>query len=295
MIGSEGFILIDKKSGLSKEFGAESEIRISTFDSRKRARYYIKKRADNNLLREFNKDMGGFIFAVFEMSKEFNRHAEVLTQADLSRLIVLGTYLNYNGVLIFDNARLVKKSNMNEILGLGKSAYTEFYTKLISLGILMVVEDKLYINRGYLFKGEIGRHRSTAVDKQYTRVYIDTVRALYNQTPSRSHKLLGMLFRLIPYINKEWNIVSHNPNETLLEAVKPMTLGELTTTLGYDSDNASKLKRDMLSITTKNGYRAVAFVQAEQDTRKMKIFVNPQVIYGGNDINKVCMLEKFCG
>ena len=169
-MGEYRIVVTNMETGVSKEYG--SDVQISTQESRERAKRHIKKRADDCLLRTFNKNMGGFIFAVFEMGKEFNRHKEVLTQADLIRLIVLGTYVNYGGVLLFDNARLVKKSNMNEILGLGKSAYTEFYNKLISVGILMVMEDKLYINRGYFFKGELGRHRNTAADKQYTRLTI---------------------------------------------------------------------------------------------------------------------------
>jgi hypothetical protein len=96
-----------------------------------------------------------------------------------------------------------------------------------------------------------------------------------------------MLFRIIPYLNNEWNIVCHNPAEVIADDVQPMTLGELSEKLGYSASHVDKLKRDLCSIKTNDGKKVIGFTDFGEDKRTFKIIINPKVIFRGTDFNNV--------
>ena len=60
-------------------------------------------------------------------------------------------------------------------------------------------------------------------------------------TPQSKHTNLGYIFKLIPYVNCEYNIICHNPLEKDLDLIEPMTVGEFCEAIGYDKTNASRL------------------------------------------------------
>ncbi len=119
---------------------------------------------------------------------------------------------------------------------------------------------------------------------------MDTVRELYKITPTASHKVLGILFRVIPFLNIEYNLVCHNPAENIIDDVMPMTLAELAKRLGYSAESAGRLKKELQSIKTSDGKQVVSFDNFGEDKRKYKIIVNPKVIYGGSNYQKVEVL-----
>lgn len=280
------FTLINNSTGEYKEFTEKDGLRYSTEPSRKKINKYYDRKRSNAMFRAYNSDLGGFIFAVYEMGKEFNKHEEVLAQADLTRLIFIGTYTNFDGVLMENQKTVMSKKKLQELTGLSRNKFTEFYNKLLQLGILLEQEGRILMNEAYFFKGNIKDHEAS-VEDSCTRIYIETVKDLYNSTSTNAHKVLGILFRVIPYLNIEYNVVCHNPAERIADYVKPMTLGELAERLGYSSQNIGKFKRDLQGIKTKDGKQVIVFASCNEDKRTFKVVVNPKVIYGGNDFEKV--------
>ncbi len=84
---------------------------------------------------------------------------------------------------------------------------------------------------------------------------------------------------VLPYLNLTTNIISHNPDEIVIDKIKPMTLMELSNVLGYS--DYTKLKKSLYSIKIDNSY-VFGFVFHENDKRTMKIVVNPRVVFAGN-------------
>lgn len=90
---------------------------------------------------------------------------------------------------------------------------------------------------------------------------------------------LSLIYAVLPFVNKNFNIIAHNPDEQDPNYVKPMRLGELADKLGYAK--VSALKTALKSIRYE-GKAVFQFVEDDADNRKRKIIVNPSVIYGSN-------------
>ena len=250
--------LINLETGAVKEYTDEDGLRCSTKSSRAKGRKYFENIQKEDLFSLHNKELGGFIFTIYEIGKEFNKHDEVLTQSDLTRLVFISTYANFDGVLMETQKTVMRKKKLQELTALSRSRFQELYSKLLKLEILLEQDGRILMNEAYFFKGPIKDH-DVGIADSCTRIYINTVRDLYSCTPTKSHKVLGVLFRMIPFLNIEFNIICHNPAERIADEVKPMVLGELADKLGYSCESVGKLKKELQSIKTKEGMQVVSF------------------------------------
>lgn len=284
--------ITNHKTGQKVDYTYDDKVKISTKESREKSKKHLQKDKIRYLTKLQNDELGGFIFVIFEYCKGLTINEE-LTQSDLSRLFMLATFTGYDGVLMFDNATAINKTNMNKIINISESKFLEFYYKLKKLDIL-IEESKtiLKLNKNYFFKGEIKKHKDYIQKNDYTRIYIKVIRDLYNKISARSHKQLGILFMLIPYINREWNILCENPNEPNINLITPLTLGKMMELLNYDIKNSTRIKNELLRIKTKDMQNIIAFVQTDTDFRENKILINPNVIYGGLEDNRADLLRK---
>ncbi len=163
--------LIDLETGEVRDFDEQDGFRYSTSESRKRVNSYYSAKRSNSSFRDYNKELGGFIFAVYEMSKEFNRHEDILSQADLTRLIFIATYTNFDGVLMETQKTAMSKKILQSITGLSRNKFGEFYSKCLKLGILKEHEGKILINQEYAFRGSLLSYKTDS-ESNFMRVYI---------------------------------------------------------------------------------------------------------------------------
>lgn len=254
-------------------------------EQRQAIKQAYKRKEELTQLEQYNQSLGGFIFAIYEYSKEINKHEEILIQSDLTRLVLLATYINYEGYLTYDNGNNITKKNMNNILSLSRSKFIKFYNKMTSLNIIKEVGGKVQIDKEYFYKGDIKKIKNVLKeDKTYTRIYINTFRELYNSCTTRQHKVLGLVYRIIPYINYEWNIICHNPKEGDWKKSNMMNLGELADILGYN--NATELKRGLMKFKVRE-QKVFGFFNTQKDTRTDQIVISPYVIYQGNNFERL--------
>lgn len=237
-------------------------------------------------LDQHHEENGGFVSAFYEQQKPMVEQLPTLTQSDYARLIYISTYTGYPergnvfGYLRYDNQYYIDKNGLFKLLDMSMNKFNEFYKKVTELKILEETDDgKIIMNPFYFYRGDYKEIDDIIANRQHIRMYRKTIRELYRQCPKRQIKRLGLIYAVLPYINPNFNIIAHNPDEKDVNFLKPMRLGELADKLGYA--NADTLKRALRSIRF-DRKPVFQFIEDEPDNRKRKIIVNPSVVFGGN-------------
>lgn len=245
--------------------------------------------------------LGGFVNMIYTKNELlFNRIN--IDKANISRIIYLATYIDYNnrkeGLLIyqaknkegqFQETKEMSRADIRNVLGLTDSTFKRFLKNVKDNNLLFEVDGKFYINTEYFNKGEMSRIED---NKSYCRLFINTIRDLYEGTKSTKHKVLASVFQLIPYIHYEHNIVCHNPNETT-ENPRAITLVELCEMFGVSYENRSKLAKQLYEFKVnikEEEYHLFTYVilNAQYDY----FLVNPLVIYSGNNLESIKRTAK---
>lgn len=256
----------------------------------------------NNEFKALCSDLGGFINMIYTKNELlFNRIN--IDKANISRIIYLATYIDYNnrkeGLLIyqpknedgqFQQNKEMSRADIRNVLGLTDSTFKRFLKDVKDNNLLFEVDGKFYINTEYFNKGDMPKKMKD--DKSYCRLFINTIRNLYEGTKSTKHKVLSNVFQLIPYVHYEHNIVCHNPNEPT-ENPKAITLAELCEMFGVAYENRSKLAKQLyeFKVTIKEeDYHLFSYVilNAQYDY----FVVNPLVIYCGNNLESMVRTSK---
>ena len=212
----------------------------------------------------------------------------------ISRIIYLSTYLSYNskeeGLLVIHQEGKkdvpMTRQMMQKKLKLKDATFENFLSDVRKSELLFSVGDKYYINPQYISKGECKFN-----NKEYTRIYIDKVRYLYEYSKVSQHKQLSYVFQLIPYLHYQLNVVCHNPNETDKMKIKRMTLTEICDLLNVSVSYKSTLKKNLLRFHVDiYGYKYYLFsyVTVEVlDGKKDFFAVNPSVLWRGDNVDEI--------
>ena len=250
-----------------------------------------EKEAERNLRRQSRNKLGNFYFAQSEKAC-FDVSPQTIT-----RLIYLGTYLKYETRQLFKTQREpMKKSDLPEILNLSKESIYIFWIATEGKYIREDANKNLFLSE-HFYRGNLKEYlRSSGKYKSFQQIYIDAVRKLYRETPITKHNSLGYIFKMLPYINWEYNILCWNPSETELEKIDLMNLDELCKLVGYDKSQRSRLMRAFDSLNLEccgKKQRFCTFVSGDYRSGTVRIFVNPHILYRGNSWEQVELLGLF--
>lgn len=265
------------------------QLSISPKRTEKQLRYINEK----DELRRYQNKLGGFINVMFVNNELlFN---DILNPQDTFRFIFLSTHLDYNTNLLVKRGLCNEKIPMtkNDIyfkMKLSKRTFEYFWANLLENECIYEVENKVYINPKYFTKGKQEKDVG-----QFSRIYIDTIRTLYEGSNSRSHRNLGYIMKLLPKMNYKTNFIVHNPNEDNILNLQPYTLNEICIDLNMSTDKSNMRKF----------YKALNETNVKMDNKEYKIFskisvddkydfylINPLIAYKGkymSDVHK--MLE----
>lgn len=225
-------------------------------------------------------DNGHFVFAFFESCKTMSEQYPSLTQADLARLMFVGTYTGYrNGRLQHDNGRVIDKKSLETLVGLSRNKFNEFYKKLISEDILQESDGELFVNPSVFYRGPIKESGYQLDEYRHTRLFRKTVRELYEMYKGRKTAQLAVIYAVLPFLNFNTNVVCFNPKESNEDELRPMNLENLAALLGYKDTH--KLKRALDSVKIDN-QRVFWLPQYVNDKRQKRIVVNPRVVFAGS-------------
>ena len=185
----------------------------------------------------------------------------------------------------------MKRADLEIVLQISKAQTYRFWNEVKEKYIHEDEHGQLHMRKEFFTRGKL------SLGGSFQQVYSESVRKLYCETETRKHKYLGYVFQLLPFINVEYNLLCHNPYESNLEAVEPMTIGELCAAIGYSTENRARLIDAYSAITfpVEDGRECFcAFVTTGSKQSETKIFVNPRVLYHGKNAEQVQLLGKFC-
>lgn len=226
-----------------------------------------------------SKKHGGFTFLRIE-----NALTEI-NPATVGRLAYLSTYMEYgNQLLMRSKNRPMLKNDLPEVLLISRDTANKFYNESKNAGL---IEDRgsegLYMNEVFF--------RDQTTDKNQIRLYRKTIQQLYKKTFPKYIKNFGYVVQLVSYINKEWNIISHNPLEKDSNKVQIMTMKELCEVIDYDYSHISRLNEALFGLAFDwNGRKQALCASIEFTTEEGKqkgLIVNPHLVFAGTDFKKV--------
>jgi len=214
-------------------------------------------------IQKWNDKNGGFIFSLFRYNKCLFNDINIL-QEDIFKLFYISTYLKY------DNYLTINRKDMRDLLGMSRERFDKFFNKMINLHILIKEDKLLKINNLFLSKGALEKKIKQYND--FTRVYIDSIRFLYENNHIRKHSQIGALFKLIPYMHRENNILCFNQIDDISE-INIILTKDIIDILCYH--RSSSIKRTFSDIEFINNEPIIK-------VSDVGIIINPRVFYGGN-------------
>lgn len=242
----------------------------------------------------YNKSNGGHIHMCYVKNELLFNKLDI-DRANISRLIYLATYIDYNdrqrNLLVNSthenqSKEHMSRADMKRVLGLGDTAFKNFLSDMKGNNLIYEADKKFYINTDFFEKG-----KSNFQNKEYTRIYIDTTRFLYENTTSRQHKQLSYAFQLIPLLHYETNTICYNPSEVDRMKLEYMGLKNICEFLQISTEKKSmnKFENDLYKLQVKVGnnmYYMFRRVIVKGANGKFDYFVmNPAVIWKGRDVS----------
>jgi hypothetical protein len=238
-------------------------------------------------MRLWRKAGGGFYFVATDGATD-GRYE--VAQATMARLVYLATYLGYDGRLYTTERTPMVRKDLQAVLGLSRAQTYRFWGEVSSLYVFED-EDGLRMGNQWFCRGKL------SPGGRYQQFYRRAVRQLYHATPVSRHGRLGCVFQILPLLNIEYNIVCHNPMETCLDKVKPLTLDEFCVAVGSDPAHRSRIYSEYKTIKFSVGgdeERFCSFITDGGDLDTAQVVVNPHVLYHGRHPQQVEMIGKFC-
>ena len=236
---------------------------------------------------------GKWVFLLYNIDVALDYGIE---PANLTKLIYLSTFMFYNNRLLYNNRIPITKKNLQNVLGIGKTAYYKFANEVFDKGLL-IEDDKgrLSLNKEIFFRGymrDVQKYlNENQLDKDIIKLYYNSIREIYTKSKVTEHGKLSYLFQMIPYINIEFNILCHNPFETNFDLIDPMIMEDYCEIIGYSVNNVFRLKNSLKSISIGDTY-AFNFVDNGEG---LFCCVNPCVFYAGcgDNLDKCESFGKF--
>lgn len=236
---------------------------------------------------QMNSRQSQFIWMLFHYGNELLPN---VSKASLVRLIFIATFLHKDIVAQGNKLTDTKgktfftKKEIKKVMKLSDTCFIDFWNEMIRNNIFFVNDNnEVLVNSNIFQYGSIKN-----LNENRIRLYCTAIRRLYVRCPARQHKVLGYVFRMIPFVSIEQNIICYNPEEKDPELIRPMALKDFCKHIDYDITNIRRLLKDLLSIRIE-GQQLIKCVSDGNITNDCLI-VNPKVYFAGNQKTDVVAL-----
>ncbi len=241
---------------------------------------YVKFKDNQNYIEQHNDMNGGFVFAIFEANSSMLERFPSLNKKDIARLLYLATYIHYEtGRLQKGDGTRITLNNVHTMIKMNARRSREYINKLVKANVLKIANDELYMSPDVFFRGQLKTIKPITKNKQYIRLFKNTVRNLFENAKENELAHISMIYAVLPYINLNHNYICHNPSEQEIEQIHTMEVNELADKIGYHRVKLTPALRK-LRIDERPVF---AFFDDSDDARKKYIVVNPNIVYGGNN------------
>lgn len=288
----DGVIAFDKRTGEKiLETEGPSVLHSTSPDRVANAKRQIQRRekeAETKL--ELFYKHGFFVWTIFDVGQAAFPD---LSKSSLSRLMFLATYIDDDGVISSKkNNRFDHPLSRGEIvreLDCNDRAFQRFMKEVTSLGIVEESDGAYLFNTEFFRRGTLGNKEAQMLwenGRAISRLYVNATRNLYWSATGNSLNELSYLFRIMPFVNREHNIVCENPLESNVALIRPMTLGDLAEAIGYGRCNAARLQKMLTTPRFQVGKQILHAVRYSYEelggVETHYLRVNPRVYYGGD-------------
>lgn len=164
-----------------------------------------------------------------------------LTTAQCGYLLVLSSHVNYDGLIVNNENDKVPMTteDMRKVLRLDrtkKSTFYDFLDACINFGIMSEVDGRFYIAQNFHFRGKTEGDR-------VVKTYITKLREMYKEVSAHD---IGMLYRMIPYIHVETNMLCANPEEKDPKYIRKFNRKQLADAVGVNPAVISRATSRMI-------------------------------------------------
>ena len=228
-------------------------------------------------------DKTDFVWLKFAYNKDF--YAPISPE-NLTRLMYFATFCNNECYVMTDK-------DIKSMLGINSNQVKSFRDAFFGRAITKDGQ-RLYL-KNYLFgKGKIGEP-----NRDYVRLFTGVTRQLYKSCETTSeHAYLSYFFRMIPFVNRQTNILCRSQQEQDREHIAYMTTTEFFNLIGRTHHGRIKTQLQTYRI---DGELLIGFFDT-LDTlvpQGEHAIINPILYYGGDrtkqnydDIRKLFTDEK---
>lgn len=192
------------------------------------------------------------------------------------RFLFLCTYINYKDSIIINQDGIpVKKSDFRTLMKLPKKQFYEFTHYLEAKKLISYTKDKnIRVNKRICNKGDARSHTL------YSRIFENTIREIYDASKTREHKLLGLIFNLLPYMHLNNNALCSNPEEDDYSFIDYLSCKKISAIL----ECSSRTFKNMCALRiTKNKERAIICIKLSGN--RYGYVINPRLAYKGSKFN----------
>ena len=142
----------------------------------------------------------------------------------------------------------MSKKDIQRVLNLKAGTFKQFFKEVTDAEILIEKDDKFYLSKMHFYRGEIDSKRDE-IACGYTRMFVNTVRQIYNSMKTSKHNLLSYVFQLIPCVHYSTNFICKNVASSYT-SIEYMNIEDICNFLRLSTDkkNMRKLKKELMSI-----------------------------------------------
>jgi len=270
--------VIDNETG---EILTDKADQYSTKEMRKGTQSYYAHKEVNAKYEEY----GAFYWILYGINSGLFDNLDNIT---LVRLIYLSTFIQYRtNKLVYDNKVPIKYHHIKSVLDVSEKVALRFVRTLIDEDILYADNDGcFYLNKQYFSKGKLRLPQS----KCACRIYMQSVRFLYNNTDKKYQKELAYFFRLLPYVNIKYNIICSldTQAETDIKKINEILFCDLYKLLNVSEVTMRTFRRNLKYIELEDKTKLFGYFYSDNPDKAM-IVCNPQIFYKGdyNDTQEV--------
>lgn len=233
-------------------------------------------------IKDYEKIKGEFIWIYFKEQEELFPD---LKHQDITKLIYIATYCQFKTNILIMNNRIMRKNDMLNCLNIGKTIFYEWFDKMRLYGYFEVIDDEIKINNNFFSKGKMLKNKNSS------RIFVDTIRTIYNNMTSKDHYKLGYIFQLIPYMNPTFNALVKKQKEKDINLLKRLTVVTIANILKIERVHYIRLKKYLLSMYFGENKECIMRSLSLKELYVEKIMViNPKLFFSGNlsEYNKIC-------
>ena len=210
-----------------------------------------------------------------------------MNSATLFRLMLLSSYAEAP----------MTKATIAFRLKLEKSTSCKFLKDSLHYGTMLLCKDKYYLADMFVSSG-YRNQPSVNLPEYATRIYYESIQNLIGSSDPTSHKRLGYIFKLLPFVHPEYNIICYTPFEKNKDRIEPITIGDMCLILDLSNSQSHRSRMEDVLLGFKFMRRQdgkVEYVFRCIDTRDMgRVYIlNPHIAYNGSNISSVQNMAKF--